>query len=151
MKLLIGLPQQSDKLVFSALTPNFLSLRTSPQTGVAIPLLEGKCTDKQPKTGVPAIFGGNRYLVPFNRGIATTSVRTGLAMTAFTRQTPTCRILQERIIVNCQLSIVNSNNQTTSNLYPTPQTVFRPQLSLTPSSFSRRRLTWTSTVRESPK
>ena len=29
----------------------------------------------------PAIFGGNRYLVPFNRGIATTSVRTGLAMT----------------------------------------------------------------------
>ena len=33
--------------------------------------------------GVPTIFGGNRYLVSFNRGIATTSVRTGLAMTAF--------------------------------------------------------------------
>ena len=32
--------------------------------------------------GVTAIFGGNRYLVPFNGGIATTSVRTGLAMTA---------------------------------------------------------------------
>ena len=32
--------------------------------------------------GGPAIFGGNRYLVPFNGGIATTSVRTGLAMTA---------------------------------------------------------------------
>ena len=31
--------------------------------------------------GTPAIFGANRYLVPFNRGIATTSVRTGLAMT----------------------------------------------------------------------
>ena len=31
--------------------------------------------------GNSAIFGGNRYLVPFNRGIATTSVRTGLAMT----------------------------------------------------------------------
>ena len=36
---------------------------------------------KVPKMGVTAIFGGNRYLVPFNRGIATTSVRTGLAMT----------------------------------------------------------------------
>ena len=34
------------------------------------------------KMGNSAIFGGNRYLVPFNRGIATTSVRTGLAMTA---------------------------------------------------------------------
>ena len=33
------------------------------------------------KMEAPAIFGGNRYLVPFNRGIATTSVRTGLAMT----------------------------------------------------------------------
>ena len=32
--------------------------------------------------GTPAIFGGNRYLIPFNRGIATTSMRTGLAMTA---------------------------------------------------------------------
>ena len=33
-----------------------------------------------------AIFGGNRYLVPFNRGIATTSVRTGLAMTGYLEQ-----------------------------------------------------------------
>ena len=39
----------------------------------------------------------------------------------------------------------------TSNLYPTPQTVLRLHLSDTPSSFSRRRLTWTSTVRLSPK
>ena len=37
--------------------------------------------------GVAAIFGGNRYLVPFNGGIATTSVRTGLAMTAFFQTT----------------------------------------------------------------
>ena len=58
-----------------------LSLRASAHTGVAIPRLDGECTDKRPKTWVPAIFGGNRYLVPFNRGIATTSVRTGLAMT----------------------------------------------------------------------
>ena len=39
----------------------------------------------------------------------------------------------------------------TSNLYPTPQTVLRLQLASTFSSFSRRRLTWTSTVRLSPK
>jgi len=38
----------------------------------------------------------------------------------------------------------------TSNLYPTPHTVFRLHLSDTPSSFSRRRLTCTSTVLESP-
>ena len=35
------------------------------------------------RVGIATIFGGNRHLVPFNRGIATTSVRTGLAMTAF--------------------------------------------------------------------
>ena len=38
-----------------------------------------------------------------------------------------------------------------SNLYPTPQTVLSSHLSETPSSFSRIRLTCTSTVRESPK
>ena len=38
---------------------------------VAIPRLEGKCTEKYQKMGGTAIFGGNRYLVPFNRGIAT--------------------------------------------------------------------------------
>ena len=54
---------------------------------MAIPRLEGKCAENDPKMmGTPAIFGGNRYLIPFNRGIATTSVRTGLAMTAFFKQ-----------------------------------------------------------------
>ena len=38
-----------------------------------------------------------------------------------------------------------------SNLYPTPQTVFRVHFSEMPSSLSRRRLICTSTVRESPK
>ncbi len=61
---------------------DFLSLRTRPQPGVAIPRLEEKCIDNCPtERGNVAIFGGNRYLVPFNRGIATTSLRTGLAMT----------------------------------------------------------------------
>ena len=68
----IVFPQFPDKLVFSALTPNFLSLRTSPQTGVAIPRLEEKCIDNCPtERGNVAISDGNRYLVPFNRGIAT--------------------------------------------------------------------------------
>ncbi|MDY4490665.1 MAG: hypothetical protein SPE19_09100, partial [Candidatus Faecousia sp.] len=46
------------------------------------PRLEEKCIDNYPtERENVAIFGGNHYLVPFNRGIATTSVRTGLAMT----------------------------------------------------------------------
>ena len=49
-----------------------LSLRASAHTGVAIPLLSGEMYRKVlGKMGVTAIFGGNRYLVPFNRGIAT--------------------------------------------------------------------------------
>ena len=62
---------------------------------MAIPRLEGKCIDNCPtERGIVAISGGNRYLVPFNRGIATTSVSTGLAMTGnweSARQTPICR------------------------------------------------------------
>ena len=37
--------------------------------------------------GTAALFGGNRSLVPFIWGIATTSVRTGLAMTEFFQTT----------------------------------------------------------------
>ena len=44
----IGLSQQAIKLVFVELCPDYLSLRTSPQTGVAIPPLEGKCIDNCP-------------------------------------------------------------------------------------------------------
>ena len=65
---LSGFTQRSDKLVF---VKYMLSLRTSAHTGVAIPRIEGKCTEKHPKMGTSAIFGGNRYLDPFNRGIAT--------------------------------------------------------------------------------
>ncbi|MDY4490405.1 MAG: hypothetical protein SPE19_07760, partial [Candidatus Faecousia sp.] len=57
----------------SGCAQNYLSLRASAHTGVAIPRLEGKCAENHPKImGTPAIFGGNRYLIPFNRGIATT-------------------------------------------------------------------------------
>ena len=46
--MLIGLTQLPDKLVFAGLTPDYLSLRTRPQPGVAIPRLEGKCIDNCP-------------------------------------------------------------------------------------------------------
>ena len=79
-KMLIVRTQQCDKLVF---VEYMLSLRASAHTGVAIPRLEGKCIDNCPTERENlAIFGENRYLVPLNGGIATTSVRTGLAMTA---------------------------------------------------------------------
>ena len=72
-----------------------LSLRASSQTGVAIPLLRGEMYRQLPYgAGNLAIFGGNRNLIPLNGGIATTSVRTGLAMTGnweSARQTPICR------------------------------------------------------------
>ena len=45
---------------------------TSPQTGRGNPLVRGKMYRKVPgRMGVTAIFGGNRYLALFNRGIAT--------------------------------------------------------------------------------
>ena len=74
----IRLTKLSGKLVFVGLTPDYLSLRTRPLPGVAIPRLKGKCIDNCPTgRGNLAIFGGNRYLVPFNRGIATPLKRTG--------------------------------------------------------------------------
>ena len=64
---------------------------TSPQTGRGNPPVRGEMYRKLPrKMEIAAFLGGNRYLVPWGRGIATTSVRTGLAMTAFF-QTPICR------------------------------------------------------------
>ena len=45
---------------------------------VAIPRIEGKCIDYCPTERENlAIFGGNRYLVPWGRGIATEGLRTG--------------------------------------------------------------------------
>ena len=69
----------SDKLLFAGLRPDYLSLRTSAPASVAIHRLEGKYIDNRPaEWGKITIFGGNRYLVPFIRGIATEVLRTGL-------------------------------------------------------------------------
>ena len=71
---------------------NYLSLRASALEWRGNPPVREAMYRQLPnRVGVVAIFGGNRYLVPFNRGIATTSVRTGLAMTGYfeaKRQTP---------------------------------------------------------------
>ena len=55
------------------------------------------------------------------------------------------------VVVKVRKYVLCIAYSTDSNLYPTPQTVLSDHLSETPSSFSRRRLIWTSTVRESPK
>ena len=70
---LIGLTQQYGKLVFVASRPKLSVIARPVRTlVVAIPRLEGKCIDNCPtERGNTAIFGGNRYLFPFNRGIAT--------------------------------------------------------------------------------
>ncbi len=70
--MVIGLKQGIDKLLLSGFASKFSVIaRPVRRLVVAIPQLEGKCTEKYPKMGVSAIFCGNRYLVPFNRGIAT--------------------------------------------------------------------------------
>ena len=71
--MLIGLTQQIDKLVFVAECQCFLSLRDQcAHWSWQSPYLVGKCIDNYPTERENlAIFGGNRYLVPFNRGIAT--------------------------------------------------------------------------------
>ena len=74
-------PSRHGKLVFVKKRCHCEPVR---RTSVAIPQLERKCIDNCPiERGTAVIYGGNRYLVPFNRGIATTSVRYSLAMTGY--------------------------------------------------------------------
>ncbi len=71
--MLIRLTQLPDKLLFSGFASKFSVIaRPVRRLVVAIPRLEEKCIDNCPtERGNVAISGGNRYLVPFNRGIAT--------------------------------------------------------------------------------
>ena len=64
---LIGLTQQYDKLVFE----KKLSLRDQCAHWRGNPPVRKEMYRKAPKMGTPAILGGYRYLVSFNRGIAT--------------------------------------------------------------------------------
>ena len=65
--------QQNDKLVFERVRCKLSVIARPVRTlVVAIPRLEGKCIDNCPTDRENlAIFGGIRYPVPFNGGIAT--------------------------------------------------------------------------------
>ena len=62
----------------------------------------------------------------------------------------TTTVMRKYLLKILSLSFKNRHLYFTSNLYPTPQTVFKLHSSETPSSFSRSLLTCTSTVLESP-
>ena len=79
----IGLSQQIGKLVFVAARPKLSVIANQSADWCGNPPVRGEMYRQLLYgAGNLAIFGDNRNLVPFNRGIATTSVRTGLAMTA---------------------------------------------------------------------
>ena len=108
--MLMGFPQQCDKLVFSGFAFRFPVIANQSADWCGNPPVERNqvtITTKNHSSFLPS-----RYLsvhFPSNRGIATTSVRTGLAMTASIRQTPICQSIPagDTITVNCPLSTVN--------------------------------------------
>ena len=72
---------------------------TSPQTGRGNPPVRGEMYRKVPgRMGVAAIFGGNRYLVPFNRGIAT-PVCALARNDSISLQTPICLSSEEKPMI----------------------------------------------------
>ena len=95
----IDILHRHGKLVFIGLSPNFLSLRTSALKWCGNPPVE-----RNPVTISTKNRGKSQSSWKFsehfcsNRGIATTSLRTGLAMTGnleSARQTPICRVADE--------------------------------------------------------
>ena len=78
--------KQNGKLVFENAHSKYAVIANQSADWCGNPPDRGKMYRQLPYgAGNLAIFGDNRNLVPFNRGIATTSVRTGLAMTALIR------------------------------------------------------------------
>ena len=105
----LRLSRQHDKLVFENAHSKYAVIASQCAHWRGNPPVRWKMYRQLPyRAGIVAIFGGNRYLVPFIRGIATTSVRTGLAMTAKNVQTPISRFAglcrssrRDSGIVNC--------------------------------------------------
>ena len=80
--MLAALTQLPDKLAFSNASQINAVIASQCAHWRGNPPVRGEMYRIVPESvEVATIFGGNRYLAPFYRGIATTSVRTGLAMT----------------------------------------------------------------------
>ena len=60
-----------NKLVFVAVRPKLSVIANQSADWCGNPPVSGEMYRKASKNGNSTIFGGNRYLVPFNRGIAT--------------------------------------------------------------------------------
>ena len=73
--MLIGLNQQLDKLVFERMRFRFPVIANQRARWCGNPPVRGKMYRYLPtRVGSAAFLVGNRYLVPFNRGIATEAV-----------------------------------------------------------------------------
>ena len=71
-KILIDLTQQTDKLLFTAMRPRLSVIANQSADWCGNPPVREEMYRQLPyRVGNVAIFGGNRYLVPFNGGIAT--------------------------------------------------------------------------------
>ena len=81
--MLMGLTQQTEKLVFVSARYKLPVIANQSADWCGNPPDRGEMYRKAPrKTEVAAIFSSNRYLGPFNRGIASQCAH-WLAMTAF--------------------------------------------------------------------
>ena len=70
--MLIGLTQLHDKLVFIASRPKLSVIANQSADWCGNPPVRWEMYRIVPeRVELAAIFGGNRYLIPFNRGIAT--------------------------------------------------------------------------------
>ena len=69
---MIGFIKLFDKLVFESARYKLPVIANQRARWCGNPPVRGEMYRKAPgKTGIVAVFGGNHYLVPFNRGIAT--------------------------------------------------------------------------------
>ena len=76
--MLIGLTQQTDKLLLES-ARHIYAVIASQRAGFSgnPPVRREMYRIVPERVGIATIFGGNRYSVPFNRGIATEVLRPG--------------------------------------------------------------------------